>query len=94
MEDAKIEQEIEPAKPAIPGVQVGRIVHYVPNLPDRLGREHIAGIIVRVWDHHSGCVNLRLFVDGATESFYDEHKTSRVYSELHEPGTWHFPERA
>lgn len=41
------------------GLAVGRIVHYT----DQQG-EVVAGLIVKVWDHAHGVVNLQVFTTG------------------------------
>lgn len=69
-------------------ISVGRIVLYVPheNSPEsNNGVEVVPAIIVRVW---GTAVNLKVFNDAS----FDTWKTSVMYSEKKEPGTWHWPE--
>lgn len=64
--------------------------------------------IVHVWDTISGCVNLQVFTDGSNDRKFTGidarrfpgdtgpgtvWKSSRLYSEGREPGTWHWPPR-
>lgn len=83
-----------------PGLTEGKIVHYV--LPDGRSKGEIRpAIVVRVWRNVSpdliakGYSNLQVFIDGTND--YPEIEsnivwaTSKIYSENHEPGTWHWP---
>jgi hypothetical protein len=53
----------------------------------------------------NGCCNLQVFTDGTNDRYHKQHlpngfesgiawKTSVVYSESNEPGTWHWIEKA
>jgi len=83
------------------GLTEGRIVHYVLNEGRDQG-QHRPAIIVRVWDkqHVNGCSQLQVFTDSDAESKWNDQlppvmwKTSILYSEGREPGTWHWIERA
>ncbi|MBN3993884.1 MAG: hypothetical protein HWQ36_26220 [Nostoc sp. NMS2] len=82
-----------------PGLTEGRIVHYV--LPDgRSAGQVRPAIVVRVWRDVSpdliaqGYSNLQVFTDGDNDypgAGMTIWATSKVYSENHEPGTWHWP---
>jgi hypothetical protein len=78
------------------GLTAGRIVHYV--LTD--GRTEVNGhrpaIVVKVWNS-DGTANLQVFTDGGNDYIPPEPvvwKTSVMYSEDPQPGTWHWIERA
>jgi hypothetical protein len=79
------------------GLIEGRMVHYVMEDGHYVGA-HRPAVIVRVWDHGYGTCNLQVFTDCTNDG--DQYadglawKTSRVYSEGKEPGTWHWIERA
>lgn len=85
------------APAAIPGLGVGRIVHYVMPAESRSPGECRPAIIVRVWGRNYGYVNLQVVTDGdndgvtaAGETWW---RTSVPYSpDLPALGTWHFPE--
>jgi hypothetical protein len=78
------------------GLTEGRIVHFV--LPDgNHAGEHRAAMIVKVWNATTGYVNLQVFIDGSND--YPQATgpmwaTSVEYSDVHEPRTWHWIERA
>jgi hypothetical protein len=89
----------------MPGLTEGRIVHFVmPN------DEHRPAIIVKVWDHGQGTVNLQVFTDGSNDNRVvsgEESvsfnlateagimwRTSIVYREIPERNTWHWIEPA
>lgn len=92
----------------MPGLTEGRIVHYVmedaeehrqqPDGTVAWGPAHRPAIIIKVWDRERGTVNLQVFTDGSNDgAFYESGiawKTSRVYSEGKESGTWHWIEQA
>jgi hypothetical protein len=87
----------------IAGLTEGHIVHFVTDRPLSAGEtpDIRPAMIVRIWDRLSGCVNLQVFTDGDNDlKFTDSRgsnvvwKTSRLYSETREPGTWHWPPRA
>lgn len=81
------------------GLIAGRIVHYVMDRPYSAGEapEVRPAVVVRVWDAHTGCVNLQVFIDGTNDGYESARgtvwKTSRLYSEGGEAGTWHWPPR-
>lgn len=81
----------------IPGLTEGRIVHYVLEDGSHAG-DHRPAIVVRVWDHEKGTINLQVFTDGSNDGEQYKSgiawKTSRLYSEGKEPGTWHWIEKA
>jgi hypothetical protein len=87
-------KSVEPR--AMPGLTEGRMVHYV--LPDGPNAgEHRPAVIVRIWDHGSGYVNLQVLVDGTND--YPQYNgllwaTSIEYSEEPRPRTWHWIEKA
>jgi len=83
-----VEKSVEPK--AIEGLTEGRIVHCV------IGEnEHRPAIVVKVWDHGTGCSNLQVFSDGTKASENSVGLvTSWLYSENQEPGTWHWIEKA
>lgn len=79
------------------------------NEPSVLGHvkgQHRAAVVVRVFDsgHAEGTANLCVFVDGINDMASESQKpdnlyggmwrTSTLYSEGMEPGTWHWIERA
>lgn len=83
------------------GLTEGRMVHFVldnGNSP----APHRPAIIVQVWNQDTGCANLIVLVDGRND--YSElrsegvqttiWKTSILYSDGKEPGTWHWIEKA
>lgn len=89
------------------GLTVGRMVHYVlPSGPSQ--GEHRPAVIVHVFDHVNGMVNLQVFIDGLNDDPYGTAtdpvsggpaggvvwKTSVGFSEKKELGTWHWIERA
>ena len=78
---------------------MGRIVHYVLDgtsaKPESRGRVRPA-IIVNDWPEmqalYPGYANLQVFTDGTNDGLDPvAWVTSRVFSEAHEPGTWHWP---
>lgn len=75
------------------GLVKGRIVHYVMEDGPHAG-DYRPAIIVRIWDHDTGCANLQVFTDGENDGpRYASGlawKTSREYSAGQEPGTWHW----
>lgn len=82
------------------GLTAGRNVHYV--LPDgRSKGEHRPAIVVKLcppeWNYPDGAVQLQVFVDG-TNDYPDAAgslwRTSVLYSEGKEAGTWHWIEKA
>ena len=93
----------------IPGLIEGRVVHYVLDDGRHKG-QHRPAIIVRVqrksdnlpyagkWMHISYTVQLLVFVDGSNDVPAGQPpilwKSSVHYSETHEPGTWHWIEKA
>jgi hypothetical protein len=96
METETKEQSQEPQ--ALPGLIEGRIVHYVMPTDREVQLQHRPAVIVRIWDHGQGTVNLQVFTDGdndgvcaAGETWW---RTSIRYSEKMEPNTWHWIERA
>lgn len=80
-------------------LHVGSIVHYVPSHHDKIRPgEHVAAVVVRVWDVQTGLVNLRLFLDGDNQAprpwAEEEWKTSVPFDpEGKAPFSWHFPEQ-
>lgn len=84
--------------PAIPGLAVGRIVHYVMPAESRHPGICRPAIIVGVEDAATGTVNTCVFTDGdndgvtaAGETWW---RTSVPYSpDLVAYHTWHFPEK-
>ena len=81
--------------------RVGCPVLYVMSSGHSKGEDRPA-IIVRNWDNPNapGMVNLQVFTDflndyptGVPGSDGRLWATSVHYSETHEPGTWHWPER-
>lgn len=84
------------------GVIEGRRVHYV--LEQRFGirtnvvGQHRAADILKVWDEHSGYVNLQVLLDGSNDTSTGAPfvgglwVTSVRHSDGKEPGTWHFIE--
>lgn len=82
---------------AMKGLTEGRIVHYV--IPDGpKGGEHRPAMIVRIWDAHTGYVNLQVFFDGTNDGHaaqQPEWVTSVSYSkDTTQPRTWHWIEPA
>lgn len=82
------------------GLTEGRIVHYVLPEGPHAG-EHRPAIIVKVWNHTTGYVNLKVFLDGSnddpagrTQPHWQEWQTSVLYSEEPQPRTWHWIEKA
>jgi hypothetical protein len=84
----------------IAGLTEGRIVHFVLD-----ETEHRPAVIVKVWSPFTGTVNLQVFTDGPNDKSHATHlpegfesgiawKTSVLYSENKEPGTWHWIEPA
>lgn len=84
------------------GLTEGRNVHFV-----LAPGEHRPAIIVKVWSHYSGSCNMQVFLDGANDRYHNAllpddfdfekgmvWKTSVLYSENKEPGTWHWIEPA
>lgn len=70
----------------MPGLTSGRIIHYV------FGNRHYAAVVTLVLGD-TGTVNLYVFPDNS----YPEAagpKTSVLYSEGQESGTWHWIEEA
>ena len=60
------------------GLTEGRIVHFVmPN------DEHRPAIIVKVWNHETGYVNLQVFTDGSNDvqMFQDSERYSQITRE-------------
>jgi hypothetical protein len=89
------------------GVTEGRIIHYVPRdeeLEDHRRpcegspRDHVAGVIVKVWDRERGYINATIFPDGSNTGLKHDPgalmawRTSISYDANGAPGTWHFPE--
>lgn len=90
----------------IPGLGIGRIVHFVPgNPPQRADDPTVpqmapaqAAMIVRVWNDQ-GMVNLSVFPDGSNDSqplrLVNEKMnywaTSVEYSAEPKPHSWHWP---
>lgn len=78
------------------GLTPGRIVHYV--FTNREGElVHRPAIIVRVWND-GGVVNMIYFPDGTNDLAHVEDfeawQTNIRYSEIPEPNTWHWIEKA
>ena len=69
------------------GLTVGRNVHYVQAVSPG---NHWPALVTYVWNAESGLINLGGF-DHNGEPF---RATSVRYSEIAEPGTWHWIERA
>lgn len=76
------------------GLTPGRIVHFV--MPDG---EHRPAIVVRVWWHRVGMVNLQVFTDGLNDG--GQHATGLYWAtsilldeENKIPNTWHWIEPA
>lgn len=92
------EQDTPAAPPQpIKGLTMGRTVYYVLDKPYSAGEAHAVrpAVVVQVWDAHTGCVDLQVLADGTNDgpdfAASPVWKTSRVYSEGREPGTWHWP---
>lgn len=81
----------DPPTSPIPGLAVGRIVHYV--MPD--GR-HVAAIITDVRQPHHGYCALTLFLppDGQNSLGGVAGVTDCPMDDSHTPHTWHWPERS
>jgi len=67
----------------------------VPGLQYHVGNsvepgEHCAAVVVKVWSKENGYINLKVQLDGQD----DYWATSKSYGEKHEPGTWHWIEKA
>jgi hypothetical protein len=93
----------------IPGLVMGRMVYYVLDQPYSAGEAPVIrpAIVVQVWDRYAGTSNLQVITDGENDrKFIGEQrrfpgdtgpgfvwKTSVLYSEGREPGTWHWPPR-
>lgn len=88
------------------GLSEGRIVHYVLRDKDvpgfengvRAGGRHRPAIVVNAWpnlDRDDGYSNLVVIADGNNDGNEDIllWVTSVTYSDGHEPGTWHWPEK-
>lgn len=77
------------------GLTEGRIVHYVLQTGPSHG-QHRPAMVVKVWDKAAGSVNLTVFADWSNDGVADSSywATSVRYSEDHEPGTWHWIEKA
>lgn len=54
----------------IPGLAVGRIVHYVLESGRSKG-EHRPAIVVRDWKQPNGLIQLQVFTDGTNDEFRD-----------------------
>lgn len=72
---------------------VGSLVHYV--LPDGISvGEHRPAIVVKIWT--PTCVQLQVFTDSSNDGREYASgivwKTSVVYDEGKQMGTWHWPE--
>lgn len=81
----------------IPGLGVGRIVHYVMPAESRYPGVCRPAIIVQIWGD-DGFVNLCVFLDGDNDGVTAAGETwwrgTVPYSpDLIAFGTWHFPER-
>lgn len=81
------------------GLQVGRIVMYVPCEVDKF-KEERAAIITRVGNKELGLINLTVFLDGRTDNtvvdgIYQNtlHVTSVPYKEDIVERSWHWPHR-
>jgi hypothetical protein len=91
---------------AMEGLIEGRMVHYM--MPSN--GEHRPAVIVKVWDHGEGIVNLQVFTDcgndfrevsgGGSTDFNDAvatgilWRTSIPYDKTMSLNTWHWIERA
>ena len=80
------------------GVTVGRIAHYVALPDEQRDGAHRAAIITEVFGD-GNIVNLTVFMDWINDGEKYRSQpllwaTSRRYSEMSEPGTWHWPEQA
>ena len=88
----------QPAPATVPAI--GRIVHYVLYDGPSYGK-HRPAIIVHLWttadgqpDPDAHC-NLQVFTDGVRDRLNNVENLRMIpHSEAHEPGTWHWPERA
>lgn len=86
----------------VAGVMEGRIVHYVMLQEHTRNNqnEHRPAMIVNAHGGElpDGMVNLTVFIDGLNDVYTGPSPTMSLgsvkYSESHEPGTWHWPERA
>jgi hypothetical protein len=82
------------------GLAPGRIVHAVLRVPYNAGEAPITrpAIVVSLSQDVIGVVNLQIFTNGIDDArlFGDQNVAwgpGYLFSETHEPGTWHWPER-
>lgn len=83
-----------------PGLQIGRIVHYVPPLGEisfKKPDKHLAAIVVHIADAQAGSVSLQLFFDGTNDT---DNPNMRKWQQGvpydptgKQPHSWHYPER-
>lgn len=84
-----------------PGLTEGRIVHFVmqadPMKHTVLEGQHRPAVVVNSFPHlerEDGYANLLVFLDGENDGVPGGvlWVTSKIHSDNHEPGTWHWPE--
>ena len=77
-----------PTRPDPPLPTIGRIVHYVPQDEKDPAASNYAKVVpgIVVSTHGATTVNLQVFIDGEKGVAW---KTSVLYSDNKEPGTWH-----
>jgi hypothetical protein len=96
------EAKTPPTPHPLTGLALGRIVHYVLDgtsaKPESRGRVRAAVVsgVVTDTEVNLGLVNLHVFTGGPEfDGLPITHMVEgRRFDEAHEPGTWHWPERA
>ena len=76
-------------------LRVGSMVNYVLDSDMKNSGEIRPAVIVKIWGMDNGCSQLQVFMDGNGSQFNDGEpnvvwKTSIVFDENKEMGTWHF----
>ena len=76
-------------------LHVGSMVNYVLGSDMKNAGEIRPAIVVKIWDFDNGCSQLQVFMDGDGSIYNDGQpnviwKTSIVFDENKEMGTWHF----
>lgn len=89
-EESKPEPAAEPTPEPLPGLVEGRCCHYVA-----YNRRHLAAMVVGFCGHRADLFVLTNMqsVTGV-KNFGQQFHQDVLYSEEHEPGTWHWIERA
>lgn len=76
---------------------VGAMVNYVLPSDMKNAGEIRPAVVVKVWGMDNGCSQLQVFMDGNGSEFNDGQpnviwRTSIVFDDTKQMGTWHFPE--